>query len=100
MRGVRFRGLNARSLKDILAAGDDSAAFEFMDNAAPFALMGGGRVHGRGLRDRALDPDRRSGTASARGRAAETAAWSRRRRLTRNRSPCCACWAGTFSARS
>ena len=40
VRGLRFRGLNARSLKDILAAGDDAAAFEFMDNAAPFALMG------------------------------------------------------------
>src|SRR4029077_18333766 len=42
VRGLKFRGLNARSLKDILAAGDDSAAFEFLDNAAPFAMMGGG----------------------------------------------------------
>jgi TldD protein len=41
VRGLRFRGLNARSLKDILAAGTDAAAFEFMDNAAPFALTGG-----------------------------------------------------------
>ena len=41
VRGLHFRGLNARSLKDILAAGDDSAAFEFMDNSAPFALIGG-----------------------------------------------------------
>jgi TldD protein len=40
VRGMRFRGLNARSLKDILAAGDDAAAFEFMDSAAPFALVG------------------------------------------------------------
>src|SRR5437764_6326078 len=40
VRAVRFRGLNVRSLKDILAAGDDSAVFEFMDNAAPFALIG------------------------------------------------------------
>ena len=40
VRGLRFRGLGARSLKDIVAAGDDSAAFEFMDNAAPFALIG------------------------------------------------------------
>jgi hypothetical protein len=40
VRGLRFRGLNARSLKDILAAGDDSAAFEFLDNPAPFALVG------------------------------------------------------------
>jgi TldD protein len=41
VRGMRFRGFNVRSLKDILAAGDDSAAFEFMDNTAPFALIGG-----------------------------------------------------------
>jgi hypothetical protein len=41
VRGLRFRGFNVRSLKDILAAGDDSVAFEFMDNAAPFALIGG-----------------------------------------------------------
>jgi len=40
VRGLRFRGLTARSLKDILAAGNDSAAFEYMDSAAPFALMG------------------------------------------------------------
>jgi len=42
MRGVRFGGLNARSLKDITAAGNDDTAFEFMDNSAPFALMGAG----------------------------------------------------------
>jgi hypothetical protein len=42
MRGVRFRNLNVRSLKDILAAGNDSVVFEFLDNAAPFALVGGG----------------------------------------------------------
>ncbi|HWB85047.1 MAG TPA: metallopeptidase TldD-related protein [Bryobacteraceae bacterium] len=40
VRGVRFRGLNTRSLKDIMAAGDDSAVFAFEDNRAPFALMG------------------------------------------------------------
>ena len=41
VRGLRFRGFNARSLKDILAAGDDATAYEFMDNAAPFSLVGG-----------------------------------------------------------
>lgn len=41
MRGVRFRGFNTRSLKDIIAAGNDLNPFEFMDNPAPFALMGG-----------------------------------------------------------
>lgn len=42
VRGVRFRGFNARSLKDILAAGDDSNLFEWMENSAPFALVGAG----------------------------------------------------------
>ncbi|MEO8368303.1 MAG: metallopeptidase TldD-related protein [Candidatus Solibacter sp.] len=41
VRGMRFRGFNVRSLKDILAAGDDASAFEYMDNVAPFALVGG-----------------------------------------------------------
>jgi TldD protein len=41
VRGMRFRGFNTRSLKDIIAAGDDLTTFEFMDNLAPFALMGG-----------------------------------------------------------
>ena len=41
VRGMRFRGFTVRSLKDILAAGDDSAAFEYQDNNAPFALIGG-----------------------------------------------------------
>jgi len=42
MRGMRFRGFGARSLKDILAAGDDSNIFEYMENGAPFAIIGGG----------------------------------------------------------
>jgi len=41
VRGLRFRGFTARALKDILAAGDDQAVFEFLDNEAPFALIGG-----------------------------------------------------------
>jgi hypothetical protein len=40
VRGLRFRGFSARSLKDILAAGNDSTVFDFMDNPAPFALIG------------------------------------------------------------
>jgi hypothetical protein len=40
VRGLRFRGFNARSLRDILAAGDDATAFDFMDSMAPFALVG------------------------------------------------------------
>lgn len=42
VRGLRFRGLTARSLKDILAASAESHVFEFLDNGAPFALMGAG----------------------------------------------------------
>ena len=40
VRGLRFRGFTARSLKDILAAGDDQTTFEFLDSEAPFALIG------------------------------------------------------------
>lgn len=42
VRGARFKGLNARSLKDILAASDQSYVFEYLDNPAPFAIMGAG----------------------------------------------------------
>jgi predicted Zn-dependent protease len=40
VRGMQFHGLGARSLRDILAAGDDGAPFDFMDSPAPFALVG------------------------------------------------------------
>jgi hypothetical protein len=42
VRGLRFRGFNARSFKDILAASDENFVLEFLDNSAPMALMGGG----------------------------------------------------------
>jgi TldD protein len=42
IRGMRFGGLNVRSLKDIVAAGDDSTVFDFLDNPAPFAMMAAG----------------------------------------------------------
>jgi hypothetical protein len=41
VRGLRFRGLDTRSLKDILAASTEQYAFDFLDNTAPFALLGG-----------------------------------------------------------
>ncbi|HTT63415.1 MAG TPA: metallopeptidase TldD-related protein [Bryobacteraceae bacterium] len=41
VRGLRFRGLNTRSFKDIVAAGDDDNVFDFLNNQAPFALIGG-----------------------------------------------------------
>ena len=40
VRGMRFRTLTARTLKDIVAASDESHVFEFLDNPAPFALIG------------------------------------------------------------
>jgi TldD protein len=42
IRGVRLRGMNARSLKDILAAGNDSNALSYLENEVPFALLGAG----------------------------------------------------------
>ncbi len=40
IRAMRFRGLSVRSLKDILAAGNDSNVFEYQENTAVFALLG------------------------------------------------------------
>lgn len=42
VRGLRFRDLAVRSLRDIVAASDEHHVFEFLDNNAPFALMGAG----------------------------------------------------------
>lgn len=42
VRGLRFRGLNSRSFRDILAAGDRPVLFDYLDNGAPLALMGAG----------------------------------------------------------
>jgi hypothetical protein len=42
VRGLRMRGLTSRSLKDISAASEESYAFHFLYNQAPFALMGAG----------------------------------------------------------
>jgi len=42
IRGVRLRGLNARSLKDILAAGNDNVTFNYLENGVAFALLGYG----------------------------------------------------------
>jgi TldD protein len=42
VRGLRFRNLSARALRDILAASEESYAFDFINNAAPFAMIGAG----------------------------------------------------------
>lgn len=40
VRGLRFRSLNTRSLRDILAASQEQEVFDYLENGAPFALMG------------------------------------------------------------
>lgn len=40
IRGLRFRGVSTRSLRDITAASDENAAFDFINNGAPFAFSG------------------------------------------------------------
>ncbi|MGA7237947.1 MAG: metallopeptidase TldD-related protein [Bryobacteraceae bacterium] len=42
VRGLRFRGFTGKSLKDIMAVGDDNVTLEYMENGAPFAILGGG----------------------------------------------------------
>jgi TldD protein len=42
IRGVRFRELNVRSLRDIRAAGDDLNVLNYLENGAPMALRGAG----------------------------------------------------------
>ena len=39
---MRLRSLNARSLKDILAAGNDVNTLSYLENEVPFALLGAG----------------------------------------------------------
>lgn len=42
VRGLRFRGVSARSLRDIVAGSDDYAVFDFVNNGAPLAMIGVG----------------------------------------------------------
>lgn len=42
IRGVRFRDINARALRDIRAAGNDTNVFDYLENGAPLALVGAG----------------------------------------------------------
>ncbi len=42
LRGLRFRGVSVRTLRDIVAASDDVHLFHFLENGAPFAHMDGG----------------------------------------------------------
>jgi predicted Zn-dependent protease len=42
VRGLRFRDFTGKSLKDIMAVGDDSVTLEYMENGYPFAILGNG----------------------------------------------------------
>jgi hypothetical protein len=42
VRGLRFRGVSTRSLRDILAASQESVLFDYVNNAAPLAILGAG----------------------------------------------------------
>jgi len=42
VRGLRFRGLDVRSLRDIIAASDESHQFDYMPSTAPLSLIGAG----------------------------------------------------------
>jgi TldD protein len=42
VRGLRFRGASTRMLRDIVAASQETAVFEFVNNSAPLAYLGYG----------------------------------------------------------
>ncbi|MDZ4797462.1 MAG: metallopeptidase TldD-related protein [Bryobacteraceae bacterium] len=42
IRGVRFRGLTIRSLRDIVAVSEEQYPLHYLNNMLPFALMSGG----------------------------------------------------------
>jgi hypothetical protein len=42
VRGLRLRGVSTRTLRDVLAATQETALFDFVNNAAPLAILGAG----------------------------------------------------------
>ena len=42
VRGLRFRGVSTRTLREITAASQETALFEFVNNSAPLAFLGEG----------------------------------------------------------
>lgn len=44
VRGLRFRGLSVRTLRDIVAVSDESFVFHYMNTLAPMSMSGGGYV--------------------------------------------------------
>jgi hypothetical protein len=41
VRNLRFRNISVRALRDIVGVSDEQYVFDFINNAAPFALVGG-----------------------------------------------------------
>jgi hypothetical protein len=41
LRGLRFRNLNARSFRDVLAASQETHVFDFLDSGAPMGISAG-----------------------------------------------------------
>jgi hypothetical protein len=42
VRGLRFRGVSTRSLRDVLSASRETVLFDYINNGAPLAILGGG----------------------------------------------------------
>jgi hypothetical protein len=42
VRGMRFQGVSTRSFRDILAASQETAVFEYVNTASPLAILGSG----------------------------------------------------------
>ena len=42
VRGLRFHGVSARSLRDVMAASQETAVFEYVNTTTPLALLGSG----------------------------------------------------------
>ncbi len=42
VRGLRFRGVSTRSLKDLVGASKESVLFDFVNNGAPLSILGAG----------------------------------------------------------
>ena len=42
VRGLRFRGVSTRTLRDVLGASQETALFDYVNNAAPLAVLGAG----------------------------------------------------------
>jgi TldD protein len=42
VRGLRFRGVSTRSLRDVLGASQETVLFDYVNNGAPLAILGAG----------------------------------------------------------